>query len=76
MIIDFDKLEQSLEENQPAHPNYSIFFDSMARDILSLKNTENYISPIDKMSFDETLDFLTDQYRSDLNMMLKDYEVK
>lgn len=73
MKIDIEKLRKSIEENNPTCENYSLFFDSMANDILSYIEYNDETE--EEYEHDLLLDILTDAYRIDLRDMLNDYEL-
>jgi hypothetical protein len=74
MKIDLEALKKSSEELDRDDKNYSLFFDSLTQDLLRYYDYKN--ENLEKMTFMEVLDDMVDQYRSDLNMLLVDYEVR
>ena len=74
MKINIEALKKSSDELDRDDKNYSLFFDSLTQDLLRYYDYKN--ENLEKMTFMEVLDDMVDQYRSDLNMLLVDYEVK
>ncbi len=74
MKIDLEALKKSSEELDRTEKYYSISHDSLTQDLLRYYDYKN--ENLEKMTFMEVLDDMVDQYRSDLNMLLVDYEVR
>ncbi len=74
MKIDLEALKKSSEELDRTEKYYSISHDSLTQDLI--RYCEFVGKRLEEIDRSALLKSMVDQYRSDLNMLLVDYEVK